>query len=578
MGQNLKVYNERPVKTEFQSKTILFSFIGIFILAATITVLAFMQKPIYNNFRMLSTTLKIMIGLEATLFVAIGFYIYNLYKINVKNKLFHSILIGSTLLIFFFNVIGFVLLPILVVGYMSLKNRGKWWVKLITGTSLLFIAPIYTFATIFTVAAATILKDSDTTSYKIQSKSLLPEVQTGTNLNVATWNIGYAGTGSEMSYFYDEGENGPGKHGKNWSEDQDKAHMAGIKQFITSATKGIDLPYYESTTIKSTRFSPSTWEFSKNPLDFLFLQEVDKPSVRSFYHDQTKEVASMVPGFDVNFVNNLKVGALPVPLFDPIQQVDAGVLTAAKYKMNNDDKRIWLGTKGKGLAQFFNLKRAINYTTYNVKGSTKKLIMANVHMSAFPQDEQKRRIEFDKIKELIASWGDNYVVIGGDWNTDINNIFRGSESFVNAKDDVIWGVNGFFGDQGQLPGTTPIDVPRPIAKVSQDFHLWMKDASKNTHGYRFISDSTFNHSSNRFVDQVWHGSDGVGETQAPGHTFDSTGSIIDGFLVSSNIAVAKGDITTLQQGWHKNPFNPQHPYLFADSDHNPSIMKFQLIP
>ena len=587
---------------------IVYLFIFLFAMAITVTVLGFINQPIYNNFRMMSNVQIAMITFESIMFITIPFYIYSVAKTGVKFWLIHSVFMLLSLSIFFVNIIGFILLPILVVGYMALKGKAKWYTKMLTGMGVLLLAPIYLMGVIFIVAITTILKDGDVRSYQIASyASKTDEVQIGTanKYNIATWNIGYAGTGSEMSYFYDEGDDGVGKYGKNWEIGQDNAHFKGVRQFLdagllkhnpNNATDG-KLKYFEKSEKGVAIKKPtSEWDFNtKGKLDFMFMQEVDKPSVRSFYQDQTKMVANMFNrgvtsghGYDVNFVNNLKVGSVPVPIFDPIQQVDAGVLTASRFHMNNQ-KRIWLKTKGVGYKAFFNLKRAINYTQYKVAGN-KTLVMANVHMSAFPEDKEKRIIELTELQKNLIEWRNKgyYVIVGGDWNTDIANLFKtdANSKFPNKAQDDIWADNG----NGQMTDiknfptnkdsssiyTHPRGIKsqlgmfRPLAKLSVPFYNWLiKDqADKKTVGFKFAVDAEMNHASNRFVDEAWKGATGTSAK------FDSKGSIIDGFLVSDNVTV--NTTTTLQQGWHKNPYNAAYPYLFADSDHNPVIMNFNL--
>ena len=584
---------------------LVFLFTFIFIVGATVTILGFINQPLYNNFRMMSSVQIAMIAFEVIMLIAVPFYIYTISKTKAKHWLIHSILMGLSLTIFFVNIIGFILMPVLVVGYIALKGKAKWYTKLLSGFGVFLLSPIYLVGIIFGVAMATVLSDSDVKSYQIASDaSETDKVQKATDYNIATWNVGYAGTGSEMSYFYDEGENGPGKYGKNWEIGQDDAHLEGVRQFIKAGigtSSSPELNYYDSLTKGITAKPALKWNFGTtgtNPhgkLDFVFVQEVDKPSVRSFYQDQTKIISNMFNkdkkkghGYDVNFVNNLKVNMLPVPLFDPIGQVDAGVLTASRFHMENQ-KRIWLKTKGVGIKSFFNLKRAINYTEYKVDGG-KKLIMANVHMSAFPEDKEKRIKELNVLKKLLIEWNKagNYIVVGGDWNTDIANVFKTASNshFPNKEQNGIWAYDA----QGQMTNTaftkdsttdsnsiySPVrdikaqyGMMRPLAKLSVPFYRWlMQQRQTANNGFKFAVDATLNHASNRFTDQKWSGAAGT-VTE-----FDSKGSIIDGFLVSDNVHVSK--ITTLQQGWHKNPYNKAHPYLFADSDHNPSIMKFSL--
>ncbi|RTZ68415.1 MAG: hypothetical protein DSZ21_01800, partial [Tenericutes bacterium] len=258
---------------------------------------------------------------------------------------------------------------------------------------------------------------------------------------------GYAATGSEADYFYDEKFGGGfGTYGKAPSRAVVDNHLEGIKQFLRAATRGTKkgAELYTSrdekhprnnsnsnneNTIKvtfnsntqPTNVEQTNGDLNLPTLDFGFLQEVDKPSIRSLYTDQPSIIAETIGDqYDLEYVRNLKDAVLPVPLLDPGGQVDAGVLTFSRFGVDHKSaRRVSLNSAGTGLDGIFNLKRAIGLIDFDVTmpgGGTKTLHLANIHASAFPQDFIKRQKEYFRLIQLIEEWkeNDNYFLIGGD--------------------------------------------------------------------------------------------------------------------------------------------------------------------
>ncbi|MCK5945958.1 MAG: hypothetical protein KAG04_01665, partial [Mycoplasmataceae bacterium] len=396
-----------------------------------------------------------------------------------------------------------------------------------------------------------------------------------------------AGTGSEMDYFYDKNFHGiTGSKGKAWSKSQVEEHLKGINMFLkASATKNgtIKVLNEASSGLNDKNIaddSKLTKHTFAKPVDFMMLQEVDRPSVRSLYVDEPSVIAKGLPKYDAQFVNNFKVGILPVPVMDPMGQVDGGLMTLSKYKINNA-KRISLKSTDTGLVSIFDLKRAIGYTEYNVSDG-KKLHMANIHMSAFSGDAVKRAKEYQTLLKLITTWkvGGDYVIIGGDWNSDITDQYYYSETkdtkapnfLANAKKhkNENFLIDKSTSPMGTIDSTTKINYSAlsiyDIAKYTQSF----RDGMKSNPGYKLGADTNLKHPTMRMAGENWKG------FQAKTYN-KSDYAIIDGFLVSGNVEISTTiPVKTLQQGWHKNKLNPDFPYAFADSDHNPVVMHFQL--
>ena len=571
LEQNGKIFRKLPTRYLILSiTTILFVILS--------TIFGFIDSPFFTRFR-LSTPLLIMEMVFGT-FAIIGVSIQTicLYK-NKKKLLYHLIAFGVTIPVIFLNVFGFIAVPMLVASIILVNKQGskKLLLPLATGFSIL-IAPIGALVTLLSWAAATSFNKDETTSFEIQSSKTAERhriVPSGQELSMLTWNLGYASTGSEMDYFYDKDYNGVnGTKGKAWSHNQVQGHMDGILKFL-KATQGGSLQHIEDANyVKGDKLT--TLNFNKT-VDFMFLQEVDRPSVRSMYFDEVSMVAKALPDFDAEFVNNMRVGLLPAPMMDPNGQVDAGVMTLSKYNIDHSKaKRISLNSVGTGVDAIFNLKRAIGYTEYKTDNN-KTLHMLNIHTSAFPDDKEKRNKEYNTVITLINKWKNtgDYVIIGGDWNSDITDqyFYEKLQTGVNSETETKMKINdlnnnGFLGIKKRTLSKNKKDFMNlsslnqfDIAKYTDTF----RNGIANT-GYKMITDMKRNHPTMRIAATKWTGYKAKKDKKVDF-------AIIDGFLVSKNVdATAE----TIQQGWHKNAMNPEHPYAFADSDHNPVIMNFRL--
>ena len=427
-------------------------------------------------------------------------------------------------------------------------------------------------------------------STKNDKEQSLQEVPKGEDLNILSWNIGYAATGSESDYFYDEKFNGEfGTYGKAPSRAVVDNHLEGITQFLKTATQGGEIktsydektPFDEETTTLKFTDSNSNNDFKK--IDFGFLQEVDKPSVRSLYTDQPSIVSNAIgDNFDVEYVRNMKNALLPVPMFDQGGQVEAGILTFSRYNVDHSKaRRISLNSTGSGVDGIFNLKRAIGLIDFKVAGG-KTLHLANIHASAFPQDYLKREKEYFRLIQLIEEWkkDGNYFIVGGDWNTDIldayyytqaENKFSGAGQWISEQ----YRQDNLFGKNNQsIKGVQPLSV-MDIAKYPNEFRKYAK-----ANNLKLGADNEKYHASMRSDGDKWEGpfpmrngkifsSEKDWDLNASNYEsfnfnkdtdYVPSVSVIDGFITSSNVDIKWTH--TIQQGWHKNAFNKStHIYL-----------------
>ncbi|WKX02809.1 hypothetical protein [Candidatus Mycoplasma mahonii] len=598
-------------------------FISNLFLLTLISVFSFINAPLVISFRLFTPFLGFAIVSWFLLLIISGFQAGLLLSNARKFRPFHHLVILVSVVSFVSPIICIFAVALQVISYLFLNSHKKIIISsMVWGALSLLLIPVVGFLFLLIIGGATQLSKNDTTSYTIQDSDtnkniLLDKKDENYNkveiqkqwLTAMTWNIGYASTGSEADYFYDTNNAGKaGSMGKAKDLATVNAHLDGIKEFIKVAVTGGELetsiddkhPLYDGD---GDKINVNSKILTIPKIDFGMIQEVDRPSVRSMYTDQPKIIADLMPDYDLQFVNNFKVGLLPAPFKDPNGQVDAGLLSFSSYNIDsklasyNDDliidgpkkpRRVSLNSPGKGLDGIFNLKRAIGLVDYEANNG-KTLHMANVHLSAFSHDKEKRNKEYIEIINLLVKWEEagDYFVMGGDWNTDImdayyytkaKNIYEGSgEDYSQSLSN-----ENIFGYKYKINSLRSLDA-FDIAKFPNAFRQFIASRKNTDKQINFYADPAINNSSIRCAGQRWQGAyatrNGV-KVNAPFKPNDyvPTQATIDGFLTSSNITVddINQPVITIQQGWHSNPMNPTHPSLYADSDHNPVIMRFKL--
>jgi len=296
--------------------------------------------------------------------------------------------------------------------------------------------------------------------------------------SVLLWNIGYAGLGSEMDFFYDGGKKVRPK------QDYYNICMDGIKKFIQQ----------------------------NDTVDFIFLQEVDKKSHRSFRENQVEQLQKMLPAYESVFAANYDVMFVPIPLNRPMGKVLSGVVSLSRYNAHSSERVSFEGNF-KWPKNLFMLDRCFIIQRF-VLSSGKVLVMINTHNSAF-DDGSLRMAELNVLKQTATEEfrKGNYVVIGGDWN-------------LNPP-----------GYKLSMITTGDIGVGNDVSDTSG--HLMPE-------GWQWAFDNTT--PSNRFADEPYQ----KGRTKT---------TILDYFLLSPNIQIE--NIETVDFG-------------FRYSDHNPVKMNFKL--
>ena len=198
---------------------------------------------------------------------------------------------------------------------------------------------------------------------------------------ISTWNLGYFGLGSGMNFFYDGG----------------KRVRPGRQEFENYLQGGLDyINRLESD-------------------DFIFFQEVDRNSRRSYHTDELQEIMENLPYHDVVFAVNYKVGFVPAPWNNPMGKVLSGMAVFSMYKPD-ESYRITLPGSYAWPLKLFMLDRCFILSRFHLEYGY-DLVLINTHNEAFDNGQARSlQMEHIRMKLLDEYQKGNYVVAGGDWN------------------------------------------------------------------------------------------------------------------------------------------------------------------
>lgn len=196
------------------------------------------------------------------------------------------------------------------------------------------------------------------------------------------WNIGYAGLGSEMDFFYDGG-------------------------VMSMPTKKLSEKYLENIT---------NFIINSDTVDFWLLQEVDAKAKRSYNVNQVEHITNAKKGSYGVMANNYIVQYVPVPLSNPMGYVNAGLMTFSDFPPT-EAIRYAYPLIASWPDKLFLLDRCFLLNRYPTK-SGKDIVIINTHNSAYVYDSVLRIEELQILKTVILDeYGKgNYVIVGGDWN------------------------------------------------------------------------------------------------------------------------------------------------------------------
>ncbi|MBN2616057.1 MAG: hypothetical protein JXR71_10235 [Bacteroidales bacterium] len=199
-----------------------------------------------------------------------------------------------------------------------------------------------------------------------------------------TWNIGYAGLGAEMDFFYDGGTK------VRPSKEMVQKYLKGIEHFVTN----------------------------HDSVDFWFIQEVDKRSHRSYNINEVNVISEAKKGSHALFAANYKCPFVPVPWYELMGHVDAGQMTFTNLPYTQADRYAY-PLIASWPDRLFLLDRCFILTRFPLANG-KDLVVMNTHNSAYVYDSVLRVKELNILKDkMLEEYNKgNYVIAGGDWNAN----------------------------------------------------------------------------------------------------------------------------------------------------------------
>jgi endonuclease/exonuclease/phosphatase family metal-dependent hydrolase len=251
--------------------------------------------------------------------------------------------------------------------------------KILKAFLILFILIVVGFAGIIVYA---VISDFRPAEKIIIAANESPAVLNGSaEISILTWNIGYCGMDSAMDFFYDGG-----------------------KKVFTPA----------ENCVKNLS-SVMNFLKSNDSVDFIFLQEVDRDSKRSYRFDEYSLIRDHLKNYSSYFATNYNVFFVPVPPSSPMGKVYSGISTLSKVRPDSVIRYSFPGQYGFP-KQLFMLDRCFLVNRYPLVNG-RELILINTHNEAFDSGEIRRK-QMMYLKSFLLNEYEkgNYVIAGGDWN------------------------------------------------------------------------------------------------------------------------------------------------------------------
>ncbi len=252
--------------------------------------------------------------------------------------------------------------------------------KYIIQISIFFVASVIAVP-IFLIAMLQITNYNPPEIEVLENNQISDTIAIGQPLGLVTWNIGYAGLGDDMDFFYDGGTK--------------------VRTSLARTRQNMD--------------SIKLWLKEHAP-EFVVLQEVDFNSKRTYYMDQFDRIGKELNAFD-NFVRayNYKVRYLPFPPTKPLGRIESGLVSFSRYKPFESSRHSFLA-RYSWPKQLWMLDRAFLVQKFHTSNG-KALYIINTHKTAF-DDGTIRHKETGQISEYAFNLykDGNYVIIAGDWN------------------------------------------------------------------------------------------------------------------------------------------------------------------
>ena len=252
-----------------------------------------------------------------------------------------------------------------------------------TGKVIGIIVAILVVFILALVAFLTVTEYNPPATQEIEIHGVAREtLEPGQSVSVVTWNAGYGGLSRQADFFMDGGDGV-----RTVSHDGILANLAGIEDELAALDP-----------------------------DFIFLQEVDQDSERTYGINERARIATaFAPAYASAYALNYDVAYVPYPL-PPIGAVESGIMTLSRMQPSSAE-RVQLPCPFSWPVRLGNLKRCLLVERVPVQGGTAELVLVNLHLEAYDDGEGKaaQTAQLARLLQEERARG-NYVIAGGDFN------------------------------------------------------------------------------------------------------------------------------------------------------------------
>lgn len=153
--------------------------------------------------------------------------------------------------------------------------------------------------------------------------------------------------------------------------------------------------------------------------DFIFIQEMDTDSTRSYHVNQYDAFKRALPDYDTLYASNFHSPYLFYPVHEPHGTVNSGIATFSRYALRETAERHELTVTDHLISKQFDLDRCFTVSRTAVGGDY--LVLVNVHLSAYDESGIVRQAQLKQLEAFLLQERQNgsYVLMGGDFNHDL---------------------------------------------------------------------------------------------------------------------------------------------------------------
>lgn len=224
------------------------------------------------------------------------------------------------------------------------------------------------------------------TIFQVSTDTPCDTLHRGDTLRVLSWNIGYAGLGDDMDFFYDGGRR------MRTSVERTQENLSAIIAYLQQQVRS-------------------------QQVDVILLQEVDFNSRRSYGIHEYDSLQQALPGYEGWYAWNYVSDFVPIPITAPMGRVKSGLVTFSRWRPKAVIRYAYPGGFSFPV-RLFNLKRCLLSMEIPVQdsaGNIRTAYINNTHNTAYDTGNM-RSGEMAFLNRYLS--GKRYSLTMGDWNSN----------------------------------------------------------------------------------------------------------------------------------------------------------------